>query len=232
MRAGRPRSQVGRITPPLRGSRRSRAGRRRLMRWGRTPARVFQKSNSTKGKRVIHEGRQGIRKGVKRRIHKVTRRTTKGHQGLRRCFSQSPRLERQQCCHERMPTWERGRPARTRPGTASLISSHQSTGNGVAKELSTKLHEERPRATKGFGAATPDHCAFAGQQCCHERMPTWERGRPARTRPGTASLISSHQSTGNGVAKELSTKLHEGRPRATKGFGAATPDHCAFAGQQ
>ena len=32
MRAGRPRSQA--ITPPLRGSRRSRAARRRLMRWG------------------------------------------------------------------------------------------------------------------------------------------------------------------------------------------------------
>ena len=34
MRAGRPRSQEMPITPPLRGSRRSRAGRRRLMRWG------------------------------------------------------------------------------------------------------------------------------------------------------------------------------------------------------
>ena len=34
MRAGRPRSQEMRITPPLRGSRRSRAARRRLMRWG------------------------------------------------------------------------------------------------------------------------------------------------------------------------------------------------------
>ena len=32
VRAGRPRSQA--ITPPLRGSRRSRAGRRWLMRWG------------------------------------------------------------------------------------------------------------------------------------------------------------------------------------------------------
>ena len=34
MRAGRPRSQECRITPPWRGSRRSRAARRRLMRWG------------------------------------------------------------------------------------------------------------------------------------------------------------------------------------------------------
>ena len=34
MRAGRPRSQEMRITTPLRGSRRSRAVRRRLMRWG------------------------------------------------------------------------------------------------------------------------------------------------------------------------------------------------------
>ena len=34
MRAGRPRSQEMPITPPLRGTRRSRAERRRLMRWG------------------------------------------------------------------------------------------------------------------------------------------------------------------------------------------------------
>ena len=34
MRAGRPRSQEMPITPPLRGSRRSRAAKRRLMRWG------------------------------------------------------------------------------------------------------------------------------------------------------------------------------------------------------
>ena len=129
-----------------------------------------------------------------------------------------------------MPTWERGRPARTSLGTATLISSHQSTGNGVAKELSTKLHEERPRATKGFGAAFPSHPAWRGKGDVMRGFPR-ERGRPARTSLGTASLISSHQSTGNGVAKELSTKLHEERPRATKGFGAAFPSHPAWRGK-
>ena len=129
-----------------------------------------------------------------------------------------------------MPTRERGRPARTSLGTATLISSHQSTGNGVAKELSTKLHEERPRATKGFGAAFPSHPAWRGKGDVMRGFPR-ERGRPARTSLGTASLISSHQSTGNGVAKELSTKLHEERPRATKGFGAAFPSHPAWRGK-
>ena len=41
MRAGRPRSQA--ITPPLRGSRRSRAARRRLMRWGVSGGRLLRK---------------------------------------------------------------------------------------------------------------------------------------------------------------------------------------------
>ena len=44
MRAGRPRSQ---ITPPLRGSRRSRAGRRRLMRWGVSGGRLLRKPSCT-----------------------------------------------------------------------------------------------------------------------------------------------------------------------------------------
>ena len=45
MRAGRPRSQG--ITPPLRGSRRSRAARRRLMRWGVGAGRLLRKPTCT-----------------------------------------------------------------------------------------------------------------------------------------------------------------------------------------
>ena len=45
MRAGRPRSQA--ITPPLRGSRRSRAARRRLMRWGVSGGRLLRKPTCT-----------------------------------------------------------------------------------------------------------------------------------------------------------------------------------------
>ena len=45
MRAGRPRSQA--ITPPLRGSRRSRAARRRLMRWGVGASRLLGKPTCT-----------------------------------------------------------------------------------------------------------------------------------------------------------------------------------------
>ena len=45
MRAGRPRSQA--ITPPLRGSRRSRAARRRLMRWGVGAGRLLRKPTCT-----------------------------------------------------------------------------------------------------------------------------------------------------------------------------------------
>ncbi len=53
------------ITPPLRESRRSRAAKGRLMRWGdgRLPA---------SSKKEIHEG-------IKRAIHEGPRRRTKGH---------------------------------------------------------------------------------------------------------------------------------------------------------
>ena len=46
MRAGRPRSQ-GNHSPPLRGSRRSRAARRRLMRWGVGAGRLLRKPTCT-----------------------------------------------------------------------------------------------------------------------------------------------------------------------------------------
>ena len=45
MRAGRPRSQA--ITPPLRGSRRSRAARRRLMRWGVSGGQLLRRPTCT-----------------------------------------------------------------------------------------------------------------------------------------------------------------------------------------
>ena len=58
MRAGRPRSQ-GPITPPLRESRRSRARRRRLMRWGGSPG--FEWSRGAAA--ALSRGRKPMEKG-------------------------------------------------------------------------------------------------------------------------------------------------------------------------
>ena len=122
-------------------------------------------------------------------------------------------------CHEMTTTWERGRPARTRPAQ-------------LHRSLPLRCHEMTTTWERGRPARTrPAQLRLSLPLRCHEMTTTWERGRPARTSLGTATLISSHQSTGNGVAKELSTKLHEERPRATKGFGAAFPSHPAWRGK-
>ena len=82
-------------------------------------------------------------------------------------------------------SWERGRPARTSLAQLHLPPPRRSTRNGAVPGP----------LCKGCSRFVPHyHSPLEGES--HEMKTTWERGRPARTRPAQLHLPPPRRSTG------------------------------------
>ena len=100
--------------------------------------------------------------------------------------------------HGMKAPWERGRPARTNPGTASVIST-------------TWINRERRP-----GSPRPGRCCSRPQGgCLQHRTETQRRPSGVRGRLPSASMDRMAQSSGTGAGACLSrNKVRAGRPRS------------------
>ena len=90
--------------------------------------------------------------------------------------------------HEMTTSWERGRPARTRPAQLHLSPPLRSTRKGTVPG---------PLCKGCFRFVPHYHSPLEGES--HEMKTTWERGRPARTRLAQLHLSPPLRSTRKGT---------------------------------